>query len=595
MGSEYMGLYPDPSQSSQISTKPQPPTAPSAPAREENIRPTPQVVPTVPLSSNDRGHGQEPSYREHVSGALYVPASEAPHFRPAYQPAPQPPVQGQPYRPGPYPYPYQQPGAPYPPGAYGQVPPGVQPGRPPAGYPYYNGQANGYYYPGYGYPPYPYGYMWPPKPKRDGYLLGISITSFVGSILIGLGGLACLGFLILYIIIISNGGLSNSSNPALRPDMQFAAMLQFVAFTCAGLLGGGFGLYHSIRSLFLKRPSAQLKLPRFWIFLVLDVVVLGIALALRAADLAVSNLLLTVVLIALAGILPAATIFSLAVRRLHFPRSLPWPTSWRRFALAITSGATSAIVLALIFELILTVAAERAFGIHNISLDDPNQPIPNEPRAIAFLFVLVSVIAPLVEEAVKPLAVVALIGRIRSATEAFVLGMACGIGFDLVETTGYIGMGYKNWVDVAIQRTSAGLLHGFGAAMVALGWYLITHKGSTGRYNRVLLALGCWAYAILQHGIWNGSFVFQMLPAPIGPYLDHGTIDLGFVTLPSFMLVYVVETIIMLLIFFRVTGLLRKQQTTTTTTQTNNNLPPLPANSSPMQEPARAPQFVAPR
>src|SRR5207249_1121714 len=127
-------------------------------------------------------------------------------------------------------------------------------------------------------------------------------------------------------------------------------------------------------------------------------------------------------------------------------------------------------------------------GVKNFSLDNPDQPIPNDPRAILFMFILVSVIAPVVEEAVKPLAVVVLIGRIRSAAEAFVLGLACGIGFDLIETTGYISAGYQDWLSIALIRTGAGLLHGFGAAMVALGWYYLVHPGK----KRVLKALASW-------------------------------------------------------------------------------------------------------
>ena len=93
-------------------------------------------------------------------------------------------------------------------------------------------------------------------------------------------------------------------------------------------------------------------------------------------------------------------------------------------------------------------------------------------------------IAPVVEEAVKPLAVVALIGRIRGAAEAFVLGLACGVGFDMVETSGYIGTGYHDWLNVALVRSGSSLLHGFGAAMVALGWYYLTHA----KRHRLLLA-----------------------------------------------------------------------------------------------------------
>jgi len=72
-----------------------------------------------------------------------------------------------------------------------------------------------------------------------------------------------------------------------------------------------------------------------------------------------------------------------------------------------------------------------------------------------------------------------------------------------------------------------------------------------------LLGIGCGTYAVLQHAIWNGSFGLQLLPAPIGPYLDNGVIAIGSLSFPSFMLVYIVETLLMLAFFLYVTGKLR--------------------------------------
>jgi RsiW-degrading membrane proteinase PrsW (M82 family) len=504
---------------------------------------------------------QEPAYREHVSGNLVVHPAEAPDFRPAYQPYQlvQQQGQGNPYPAVPYQQlPQQINGNQYPPPYYPYVPyppyPGTQNYAGTPGYPA-NGQ-NNYagapipYYPAYGYQPYGYPYYpyaWqPPKPKRDGYLLGMSITSFVGSILVFLSGIVSVLFLLLIAV------LPTTTN--LGAGQRFGSVVEFVAFTVAGLVGGGFTFYHSLRSLFLKKPSAELKLPWFWIFFVFYLVVLLIAGAMHAQGQAITNEPLTIFMISLAGILPSLTIVSLGVRRVHFPRSAHWPTSWRRFAVALVSGATLAILLALIFELVLTVVLQKSLGV-SVSLDNPDQQIPQDPKSILFLFLLVSVVAPLVEEGVKPLAVVIMIGRIRSAGEAFILGLACGTGFNLIETTGYMGMGYTDWLNTAIERTSSGLLHGFGAAMVSLGWYYLTHPKES--RHRFLLPLGCWGYAVLQHAIWNGSFGLQLLPAPIGPYLDNGVVPLGPLSFPSIMLVYGVLTILMLTFFLYMTRKVR--------------------------------------
>ncbi len=546
---------------------------------------------------------EEPSYREHVTQPLSVIGSQ-PVPMPYQQPqAPQPvqtpqsyqqavPQQGQPSYPqqgqlqGQQSYPQQgQPHYPpaYPNYGYSGQPQhqqysnnGYQPyqpyPQPQYNYNPYSGYAapqQGYLGYAYGYPPY-YGYAYPAqpmRPSRDRYLFVISILAVIGSSLATLGGLASAAILLLISLV-----------PASRFNGQqgqlFSGLVLFVALAIAGCLGGSFGLFHSIRSL-LRKSSSDFKLPAWWIFLASYVVVIVIAAILRANGLAVANLPLAVFLIALAGLLPALTILSLGVRRLHFPSGARWPTRWRRFAVAIASGATLAIVLALLFETILqNVAAGLLRTSSGFSLDNPNQPLPSDPRALGFLFVLVSVIAPLVEEAVKPLAVVAMIGRIESAAEAFVLGLSCGIGFDLIETSGYISSGYQNWLDVALQRSTAGLLHGLGAAMVSLGWYYLTHPKAS--HHRFLFGFGCMLYAVLQHAIWNGSFLLQLLPAPIGPYLTDGVIGSGAFAFPAFLLVYIVESILMLTFFIFVTGKIRKNNTLTPPTSAISERLPAP-------------------
>ncbi len=534
MSSEYIGPLPDPEETQRFQPLPKKTqlTAPDAaptPDRGEATQP-------LHVSSPQDENYAEPAYREHVSGSLVLHPADAPHFYPAYQPyamsqmqAPQAP----PAQPG-----QDQPGRP----AYQHPYPGY-PSIPANNYVPYG---QGYY----SYPPYVYPYPWqPPKPRRDRYLLGMSIASFVGAILVLLAGLGS-AFILLIIMLIP-------TTTALPAGQRFGGIVEFTAFAMAGIIGGIFSLYHSVRSLFLKKSSADFRLPWFWLFFVLYLLLIGVEAVLRSYGQSVTNIPLTTTLIALAGILPALTILALGVRRIHFPRKASWPTSWRRFTLALVSGATLAIVLASIFELILTALAMRELGVTGFSIDNPDQPVPNDPKAIALMFILVSVIAPLVEEAVKPLAVVMLIGRIRSAAEAFVLGLAAGIGFDLIETVGYISMGYRDWLNVALERSAAGLLHGFGAAMVTLGWYYLTHPKES--KHPFQLGFGCWAYAILQHAIWNGSFGLQLLPAPLGPYLDTGTLTLGSISLPSFTLVYIIESLLMLIFFLYVTGRLRRQ------------------------------------
>lgn len=385
----------------------------------------------------------------------------------------------------------------------------------------------------------------------------MSIVGTVCSSVVLATGLLC-AIILLFASIVSPSARVASTTVA---GQRFSGVVLLTALTLAGLGGGSFSLYHSIRSL-MKKRSGEFKLPWFWIFLSLYIILIAVGLTTRGSTQIVANTTLGTSLIGLAGLLPALTILALGVRRVHYPREARWPTTWRRMTVALVSGATSAILFAMIFELILDFIVMTGLHVTSFNMSDPNAPAPTHGNVLLYMFLLVSVIAPLVEEGVKPLAVIALIGRLNSAAEAFMLGLACGIGFDLIETSGYISMGYRTWVDVAIERSSAGLLHGFGAGMVALGWYFLTHKKSLAR-RRILIGLGCIIYAILQHAIWNGSFVFQLLPAPIGPYLDQGKIMLGSYTLEAGLLIYIAETILMLAFFLFITGRLsgRKHRT----------------------------------
>ncbi len=469
-------------------------------------------------------------HREHVTGALPVYSSEAPLFQPAS------------FVPYPAQAPQQSPVYP---------PPQQWQGYSPQGSPPYQNQ----WYPGYpsygvhpaynGYPQY----VWhPPQPKQDGYRLAVVIISLVASILVLLAGLACIFILSLFIISTA----ANPESSASSGGMYFSGLMTLIAFAIAGLVGGGCSLYHSIRGILNKR-SASFKLPWFWIFIILYLIVLGIGYALLANGQEVASPALTIFLIILAAIFPALTLLALGVRRLRYPQ---WTTTLRRFTLALTSGATLSIGLALGLELGLLFLIVRGPGAANAlqCINNPDLPGCSTFTTFNLTFLIVAIVGPMVEETIKPLAVVLYIGRMRSASETFLLGMACGIGFALVETVGYIGSGYHDWLAVAIERTGAGLLHGVGAGMVALGWYFLVHAEK----YRVLKAVGFWSYAVLQHVVWNATAVLGLLPGPIGSTINSWNLNLGFVTLPFIEILNIIEAILILVFFFYITGRLRK-------------------------------------
>lgn len=512
---------------------------PPAPSKAENER---QDI-AQPQQEHEQFVNPQFTHREHVTGALPVYPSEAPLFRPAASPA---------YAPG---APPQGAGQAQPQQWQGYPPQGMPQGMPPYQqqgyvYPAYQGYAAPYQpygmYPGYnGYAPY----GWPaPRPKRDGYRLAVIIISIVASSLVLLAGFGSILILLLFLV----GSAANPNSRVISGAQYFSALLTLIAFAIAGVIGGSFSLYHSIRGILNKR-SATFKLPWFWIFLVLYAFVLGTGFALQANGLEVASPTLISFLIILAATFPALTLLALAVRRLHRP---DWTTTWRRFTLALTSGATLGIGLALGLELALVFLIVRGTNAANAlqCIENPNSPDCGTFAAFDLIFIIVAIIGPVVEETVKPLAVALYIGRMRGPAEAFLLGMASGIGFALVETVGYIGSGYHDWLAVAIERTGASLLHGVGAGMVTLGWYYLTHA----KKYRLLKAFSLWFYAVFQHFVWNGSAVLGLLPGSMGTTINSWNLNLGFISLPFIEILNIIEAILILLFFFYITGRLRK-------------------------------------
>ncbi|HEU5366922.1 MAG TPA: PrsW family glutamic-type intramembrane protease [Ktedonobacterales bacterium] len=419
------------------------------------------------------------------------PMSELPPAAPgaerSAQPSPaQPPVLREysaGYAPRPYP-PYRPPAGPrgpaprYPGPGYPIVPPSRQPPAYP-GYPLQPGYAP-YPYPPYpGMPGYPYGW-YPPRPRAPGetYHKVLGILSIIASSLLLLGGL--LGLAITALIVLVGDG----------EDLSSINLL--VTGTLAGLAGGGAGLYHSIRAL-MRRPSAPFSLPSFWVLFALTIVILGAGVALFATNQPTGPVALIELLVLLSGIVPALTVLALGLQTLR-----PGVT-WRRAWLALSSGASLSIGVAIVLELVLTLLLLGAASL-NVDLNNLN---PSSSFGTIAILILIAVIAPLVEETTKQFSGFFLLPRMKGPQEAFLIGLASGIGFAIVETAGYIGSAQADWAGIALGRVGAGLLHGMGAAMAGVGWYYIFRgKGARGRWR---LGIGFVIYAYAQHAIFNGG------------------------------------------------------------------------------------------
>jgi RsiW-degrading membrane proteinase PrsW (M82 family) len=427
--------------------------------------------------------------------------------------------------------------------------PAASPGYPAypqgSGYPYGsywpNNAYGGYAYPyGYGYG-YPYGYYYPVYVRRR-RAPGETYALVVSWIVTVFGGLSILCGLLMALLV----ALATSAGPLDNLTEQTV----FTGITLGPLVGGGFAIYYGIRGI-LRHPSPRFSLPNPLIFVVLTALTLAGGVALWHANAAPGPALAVLPLAIASGLLPALAIFSLTTWRLRMP------TTRRHVWMSFFYGLTLAPLLAIIFELVAAIFFTQlltSFGVPvpvGSGVTNPSTANPNDPVGIVLLLLSLSVAAPLVEEGVKPLGAVLLMRRLRTPASAFLMGLAAGIGFDMFETIGYIGQGEADWVGIAIERIGAGLLHGVGAGMAALGWYyLINGKGVRLRWLR---GVGGIVYAVLQHAIFNGSNLLNLVPGPIGQWMQQ-PLYVGRLPLDGGVLLFFGYYVVILGVLIYVTG-----------------------------------------
>lgn len=400
------------------------------------------------------------------------------------------------------------------------------------------------------------------RPPGELYALVVAWIVFAFGILSIIGGL-----LLLLVAVFAAASGSGES---------LAVLTTFAGFTLGPILGGILAVVYGI-SRVMKRPSPPPSLPSALTMLALTIISLGAAVALWHFYTSPGLAFAVLPLALLAGFLPALTILAFGVQRLGAA------TTRRHLWLSLFFGATMAPLFAIIFEALasLLIALGLTAIRHDLSpgISDITSSAPKNATDVLFILLILAVVAPLVEEGLKPLGVVIIARRLRSPAEAFLLGLAAGIGFNMVETIGYIGSGQADWVSIAVQRVGAGLLHGLGAAMAALGWYyLINGKGVPHRW---LKGFGGLAYAVLQHGIFNASNLLGLVRGPIGDLMNQ-TVYLGRLPLDSGMILFFSYYVIILGILIFMTERLRRGMSKSPgATGAPSTAPSLPAGREP--------------
>jgi RsiW-degrading membrane proteinase PrsW (M82 family) len=273
-----------------------------------------------------------------------------------------------------------------------------------------------------------------------------------------------------------------------------------------GLICGILAVYHGWRSL-RNRPSGRLKTPPVYAFGIAFAVVLGLGNVLLNFHVAEEYLFPPFFLLGAA--LPTLGVVAWAVRRLGCP------VTWRQVSLALVTGSTLSIFIAIVLEMlmplliILLVPPLESLGgsfSDVLGSDGPGflERLVFSPAVIVFLIVT-ALQAPIPEEFAKALGVV-FFGRkrLRDERQVLAVGLACGAGFAILENMLYEGLYAQysgwSWGGVTLLRGLGAVLHPIGTALVALGWFRMREEG-------VGKLLKAYAVAVGLHTLWNGGFV----------------------------------------------------------------------------------------
>jgi len=316
-------------------------------------------------------------------------------------------------------------------------------------------------------------------------------------ILVGLWGLLWLG-------IGGIAGLVYLATAAMDPG-YWDRSLWLALLLLAGLAGGGAVAYSALRSLFGRRIG-PVWLPPPWALAGGFVLALAAGLGLWQASISIAFLM--PLFVAAAAALGPLAVASWILR--SGGKEVKAVTAPRGLA-ALGLGATASTLAALVLNtllggaalLLVTGVSDQVLDLVGDLVDALAGGLGEELASPVFLLGLVEavVLAPLVEEMVKPLPLLPLLKRLPTARDALLLGVLAGAGFAAVENLLYaVGFG-DAWSSVLVTRLLGSALHPFGAGLMAVAWWHVRRgePGAAARWGRY------YGLAVGAHALWNGT------------------------------------------------------------------------------------------
>jgi RsiW-degrading membrane proteinase PrsW (M82 family) len=279
------------------------------------------------------------------------------------------------------------------------------------------------------------------------------------------------------------------------------------AFFVVTVGGGGVTYYHGLHSV-AGDPSPLVRLPPLWALAA--TFPLLVALGLGAQQSSQGALVVFPVPLIAVCVLPPVGILAWMID------GQPGTLTWRRATVAFVAGATVCVVVALVAELLLLGLAGFALG--RVGELVPALGVLEEAkRALAyprFLVTLVAlaVVAPLVEEMVKPLVTLPLLPHLKSPREALLLGAVAGAGFAAMENVIYLMVGMPIWAVVLALRALGAALHPLTSGLVTVGWFGVMRR-EPGAGPKWLEGYG---QAVGIHALWNGGSVLLLSLGGVG-------------------------------------------------------------------------------
>lgn len=135
-------------------------------------------------------------------------------------------------------------------------------------------------------------------------------------------------------------------------------------------------------------------------------------------------------------------------------------------------------------------------GLQNLTYDFMS--LMQRPEVIFFAIVGITVIIPLIEEAIKPLGLWLLMNKMPTPAQGFVAGLVCGASFALLESIFALSaVPTDSWFATVAGRLGTGLLH---TVTTGLNGWALASSWKDGKPIRIGLI---YILTVVIHGLWN--------------------------------------------------------------------------------------------